>query len=125
MPRYRYYDVTPDGESNEFNCTIRAITVASGLPYRVVEELLIQNAKEHSCDRMSRTCYAHLLEDVLGYEYIDCGYKYTVQEIADMYSDCIVIIRIDGHLSCSALGCVTDIFDCTQSWVDCIWLVKR
>ena len=123
--RYRYYDVTPDGESNAFNCTIRAITVASGLPYRVVEELLIQNADEHSCDRMLRTCYAHLLEDVLGYEYIDCGYEYTVQEIADMYSDCIVLIRIDGHITVSVYSEIFDVFDCVDEMVDCAWIVKR
>ncbi len=122
---YFHYDVTPDGERNEFNCVTRAIKVATGLPYDEVRDLLKQNAKEHDCEKLVCDCYSYLLEDVFGYEYHDCGYKYTVQEIANMYCDDIVLMRIDGHLTISVYGVSVDIFDCTNELCDCFWIVGR
>lgn len=122
---YIYYDVTPDGEDNRNNCVTRAITLASGLPYGKVRELLERNAVCNACDELTVSCYDNLLEDYFGYERYDCDYHYTVQEVADMYADDVVLMRLDGHLTCSVRGCVCDIFDCTNEPVDCYWVVGR
>lgn len=68
-------------------------------------------------------CYDNLLEDYFGYERHDINYKYTVQEIADMFSNDTVLMRIDGHLTASINSVVTDIFDCTNELVDVAWVV--
>lgn len=122
---YFHYDVTPDGESNEENCVTRAIVKATALPYYEVRELLEQNAVCNDCEELTVSCYEYLLEDYFGFERHDCDYQHTVQEIADMYADDIVLMRIDGHLTISEFGQVTDIFDCTQEKVDCFWVVGR
>lgn len=122
---YIYYDVTPDGESNEANCVTRAITKATALPYYKVRELLEQNAVCNDCEELTMPCYEHLLEDYFGFERHECNYEYTVQEIANMYADDTVLMRIDGHLTCAVKGRVYDTFDCTNELVDCYWLVGR
>lgn len=99
--------------------------MATGLPYYEVRELLEQNAVCNDCDELVVTCYEYLLEDYFGYKRHECDYRYTVQEIADMYADSIVLMRIDGHLTTSDYGIVVDIFDCTSELVDCFWVVDR
>lgn len=121
---YIYYDVTPDGENNEWNCVCRAITLASNLPYRKVERLLEKNACINKCDKLTVACYDSLLENYFGYKRYDINYKYTVQEVADMFYDNTVLMRIDGHLTCSIKGNIIDIFDCTKSLVNIAWVVK-
>lgn len=98
---------------------------ATGLPYYKVRELLEQNADYNDCDELTCGCYTELLEDYFSFERHDIHYKYTVQEIADMYADDIVLMRLDGHLTCAVRGRVYDIFDCTNEPVDCYWIVDR
>lgn len=123
--RFYYYDATPKGQSNANNCVTRAIKLGTGLPYETIQRLLTLTAKEHHCNKLTCDCYSYLLEDIFGYEYFDCGYEYTVQEIADMFYDDIVIMRLDGHLTASAFGISIDTFDCTDELVDCFWVVER
>lgn len=116
--------MTPNGEDSQWNCVVRAITVASGKPYREVERLLKLNADKNHCEERVCDCYSYLLEDYFGYERHDCNYKYTVQEVADMHLNNTVLMRLDGHLTVSVMGgIVVDIFDCTQDLVDCYWVV--
>ena len=70
-------------------------------------------------------CYEHLLKDYFGFERHECDYEYTVQEIADMYADDIVLMRINSHLTVAEYGTVIDIFDCTNELVDCFWVVGK
>ncbi len=121
-PNFFYYDVTPYGENNEFNCVTRALTLVSHLPYYTVQRLLIENACTNNCDKLVMSCYDNLLEDYFGYERQDINYKYTVQEVADMYPNDTILIRINSHLTCAINGIVTDIFDCTNELVDVLWI---
>lgn len=120
---YCYYDVTPNGENNEFNCVTRAITKATGLPYYEIRELLVKNAKINDCDELCVSCYDNLLEDYFGYERHDCNFRFTVQEVADMYAENVVLIRVNGHLTVAVKSTIYDIFDCTNKKVDCFWVV--
>lgn len=85
----------------------------------------MKNAVCNDCDELVVTCYENLLEDYFGYKRHECDYRYTAQEIADMYADDIVLMRINSHLTCSVCGKVYDIFDCTTEMVDCYWVVGR
>ena len=90
-----------------------------------MRELLEQNAVCNDCEELVVTCYENLLEDYFGFERHECYYEYTVQEIADMYADSVVLMRIDGHLTMSEFGKMVDIFDCTNELVDTFWVVGR
>jgi hypothetical protein len=46
-----------------------------------------------------------------------------VREIAERYPRRKVIIRVDGHLTCSMYGVVTDIWDCSEELVDRYWVI--
>lgn len=85
----------------------------------------MQNADYNDCDELVCSCYENLLEDYFGCERHDIHYEYTVQEVADMYADDIVLMRLDGHLTVAEYGIVIDIFDCTNEPVDFYWVVGR
>lgn len=123
MTNFRYFNANPD-KSVEEDCVTRAISVSSKIPYRSISRLLEITAKEHDCDKLCVCCYHHLLEDILGYRVIfPKGYK-TVGEIADMYENNAIIVRIDGHLTTCMYGTCVDIWDCTDEKVDCFWIVQ-
>ena len=123
MTNFRYLNVNPD-KSVEQDCVIRAIQNASGIPYKAVYKLLKLTSQEHDCDKLCVCCYHHLLEDTLGYRVMFPKSKKTVAKIAKEYSNNIVIVRIDGHLTVCKYGICEDIWDCTQEVVDCFWIVQ-
>ncbi len=90
-----------------------------------MRELLEQNAVCNDCEELTVDCYSNLLEDYFGFDRHECNFKHTVQEIADMYADDIVIMRVRGHLTASEYSRVYDIFDCTNELVDIFWTVGR
>lgn len=90
-----------------------------------MRKLLEQNAVCNDCEELTVDCYARLLEDYFGFERHECNFKHTVQEIADMYADDIVIMRVSGHLTASVGGNSVDVFNCTNEKVDIYWLAGR
>ena len=123
MTNFRYLNVNPD-KSVEQDCVTRAIKRASGIPYKAVSKLLKATAQEHGCDELCVCCYHHLLEDVFGYEVRFSKGSKTVQDIATKNKDKILIVRIQGHLTCCMYGTCIDIWDCSQEIVDCYWIVR-
>ena len=81
-------------------------------------------AKEHECEKLCVCCYDNLLEDILEYHRFNCMYRQTVSEVASMYPRNKLIIRVEGHLTCSINGTVMDIWDCSRESVDCYWIVQ-
>jgi hypothetical protein len=63
------------------------------------------------------------MEGVYGLDPVYCDFDKTVREIAERYPRRKVIIRVDGHLTCSIYGVVTDIWDCSEEPVDRYWVV--
>lgn len=110
---YRYYNRRPDGKERE-DCVCRAISTATNLNYQGVENLLKITARIYGCSKLCMCCYHHLLEDILCYPVFQCREGETVEDIAKRHKGKILIIRIDGHLTCSIAGVVPDIWDCTQ-----------
>lgn len=120
---YKYYNRNPDGKLLE-DCVCRAISTATGLNYEAVNNLLELTADCYECDKLCVCCYHNLLEDILGYERIDCELGETVQEIAQQHPCDKILIRIEGHLTSAIKGTVLDIWDCSDKRVDCFWVVK-
>lgn len=121
-PFYKFYNRNDKGLLIE-DCVCRAISTATGLNYQGVENLLALTAKKHKCQKLCVCCYHYLLEDLLAYKVYYCDYTKTVKQVARQYYNNKLIIRTDGHLTCSLFGTVTDTWDCSKELVDCFWIV--
>ena len=119
---YHFYNRRRDGKRIS-DCVTRAISTATGLKYNGVRNLLKITAELYACPELCLCCYQHLLTDILCYKKVECHNEETVEGIARQYPRDKVIIRIEGHLSASVYGEVTDIWDCSQKLVDCYWIV--
>lgn len=118
---YMYYNRNPWGENKE-DCVCRAISAALDIKYVAVNNLLELVAEKNECDKICVCCYHKLLEDIFGMEPVFC-YGETVGEIAQANPGHKLLIRIEGHLTCSMYGVVIDTWDCTDKIVDCYWRV--
>lgn len=123
MHNYKYYNSNPK-QLRIKDCVYRAISTATGLHYEAVHNLLELTSKEFGCDKLCVCCYNNLLEYILCYPRFDCNFKNTVSEISNKYPNNNLIIRIDAHLTASVNGNVLDIWDCSNEYVDCYWIVK-
>ena len=121
--RFVYFNARPDGEHEE-DCVCRAITVATGLKYSTVERLLDMTSAYFGCDPLFLNCYSRLLEDVFGYRGVNCFHAKTVGDIADMYPNNKVLMRIDGHLTVAISSFIFDTWDCSDALVDRYWVVE-
>ena len=123
MFRYRYYNRRPDGAEIE-DCVCRAISTATGLKYEAVEKLLALTSCNYECDKLSVDCYHNLIDGTLCYKQRTCKHNETVGELSERYRDKRLIIRINGHLTCSLYGTIVDIWDCTEKPADVFWIVE-
>lgn len=120
---YQYYNRNPDG-LHLGDCVCRAISTATGLHYEAVNKLLSLVAKDHNCEKLYLCCYDNLLEDILDYPRFNCFFQSSVEEVAAKYPRNKLIIRVEGHLTCSINGTIMDIWNCSQEKVDCFWIVQ-
>lgn len=124
MSDFTYYNNTPSKAILD-NCVTRAITLASGLPYKTVSKLLDLTAEHCNCERLYYGCYRYLLENVLGYpvKYPDDGE--TVEDIIDKYPNNTLLIRINQHLLCAVAGTIYDLWNSGyRDDVTCYWIAK-
>lgn len=122
LDRYEYYNRNPEGLHLQ-DCVCRAISTAADLRYEAVDKLLSLVAKEHGCEKLYICCYDNLLEDILGYPRFNCMFQQTVEQVAAQHPRNKLIIRVEGHLTCSINGAIMDIWDCSRERVDCFWIV--
>ena len=120
---YKYYNRNPYNLKIS-DCVCRAISTATGLNYDAVDNLLELTAEVYKCDKLCICCYHNLLDDILCYNKKTCKNDETVEYIAKQYKRDIIIARIDGHLTCIMKGNILDIWDCSDKYVDCFWIVK-
>ena len=120
---YIYYNVSPNQQERN-DCVVRTISLALNLSYFDVEDLLLDIGDYYECEELCVCCYKYLLENVVGLKAYD-GKGKTVDEIVRENSDCVLIIRIEGHLTCAIYGAVYDIWDCTDKICDRYWIVER
>jgi hypothetical protein len=119
---FDYHNENPNGYHIP-DCVIRAITLALELDYFEVVKLLHLNAQELQCECLNVKCYEKLLDyDFDLPHYMSFGL--TAEEVANDYPDNILLLRMDGHLSCSVCGVIKDIWDCSQEIITDFWIVK-
>lgn len=118
---YIYYNRNPNNQTLP-DCVTRAISTALNLDYYQVAQMLLENGKFYACDELCVACYEKMLDDLDLPHYLGNGN--TAQEVADDFQDNIVLLRMDGHLSCSLFGKIYDIFDCSQEVITDFWIVE-
>lgn len=117
---FKYYNINPE-HLRISDCVCRAISLATDTDYHDVMQLLQENADDNQCDCLKLECYSKMIDDI-GYERHNAEGK-TVQQISEENKDKTVIIRIEGHLTCSKNGDIYDIWDCTKKTADVYWIV--
>lgn len=122
MTNFEYTNVNPLSLTEE-DCVTRAISLATGYSYAEIQNKLYYISELLNCDKLCVCCYKYLLDDVFRYDRLPCR-NLTVGEVAEMYSDCILLVRIEGHLTCVVYGTVHDLWDCSDSYADIVWLVE-
>lgn len=122
MGDFRYYNANVLGREEE-DCVTRAISVATRLSYGAVARLLDMASNYYGCKKLNCECYGRLLTEVFGFPVRYCQDAETVEEIVSKYPNNTLLIRIDGHLSCSIAGVVFDTWDCSKKVVTKYWIV--
>lgn len=118
---YKYYNHNPQGWKIP-DCVIRAISLALNIDYYEVVKMLHLNANELHCDCLNVQCYEKLLDYDFNLPHYH-SYGLTAQEIAEEFSDRIVLLRMEGHLSVAIFGDILDIWNCSQEEITDFWLV--
>lgn len=120
MARFKYLNVEPNEEKLQ-DCVIRAISLALGVRYDDIVNHLAHNADSNSCNSINVCCYTKLIESI-GY-YTREVENMSVGDIADMHPNKVLLIRIEGHLTCAIDGCIYDLWDCRDKEATCYWII--
>lgn len=120
-PMYKYYNRNPLDKKLP-DCVCRAISLATRTKYDLVMELLEDNGICYDCEELTVDCYSKMLNSI-GFEEHCVDDGQTVDDICNEHPEDIVIIRIEGHLTCSVNGDCYDIWDCTNEKADKYWVV--
>ena len=123
MSDYRYYNHNPE-DARISDCVSRAIGAGTGLSYKTVNRLLSKTAEIFGCDKLCVCCYKHLLSHFLGYKKYVCKPGVLVSDVLNDFRDEVLIIRMQGHLTCAKYGTLLDTWDCLDYEVDCFWIVS-
>lgn len=119
---YKYYNIHPLNYKLP-DCVIRAISLATNTDYYEVVKMLHNNGEEMQCDCLNVRCYEKLLDydfDLPHY----MSYGKTAEEVANDFPNNTLLLRMEGHLSCSINGVIYDIFNCSSQIITDFWLVK-
>ena len=117
---YKYYNANA---LNRFqnDCVIRSISVATGMSWDDVYECLSDIARSQGTMMDDR----EFVREYLSSNYEQLRYiPATVGEVSAMYRDNIVLITMNGHITCSKYGVIYDTFDCREREAESAWIVK-
>lgn len=121
MSTFRYLNLNPYKRKTG-DCVIRAVACAFGVTWEEAGDMLYSSARHIGCEMSCIGCYASLLDELRLSEIVSKGM--SVGQLADRYSDSILLLRLPGHLTCARYGTVLDIWDCSDEIVDRAWIVE-
>lgn len=116
-----YYNANPNGETLP-DCVTRAISLALNIPYYEVISLLRKNGIFYDCECLCVSCYEKLLDEYFKLPHYTPNVEKTVKDVINEHPKDILLLRMDGHLSCAMFGKSYDIFDCTDEIVTDFWI---
>ena len=117
---YRFYNNNALGLF-ENDCTVRAISTATNNSWDDTYEHLSNIARLQGTMMDDKDFIIRYLDE--RYERI-YNIPETVGKIAGMYPDNILLITMNGHITCSKYGIVYDSFDCRNRIAEYCWIVK-
>lgn len=123
MAKFEYLNVSPDlGHHND--CVTRAITLATGLPYKKVRKKLFHTAKLLECEKLCVMCYKFLIEDVFKGKRTNCDGMFPA-DFADLHPKGTYLLRMNGHICCLINNTIYDIFDSRyMDYLTDAWLIN-
>lgn len=117
---WKYYNANPLNLNSD-DCTIRALSCATGKSWDYVYEHLSDVAQAEGT-MMDNAKFI--------VKYLDKRYKRiptidgTVRDVSNYFKDNVVLITMKGHITCSKYGIVYDSFDCLNRQVEYVWIVS-
>jgi len=105
----------------ENDCTIRAISTATGNTWDDTYEHLSNIARINGTMMDDRDFICNYLDN--RYKRLYNIPKY-VGEVAGTNPDNILLITMNGHITCSKYGVIYDSFDCRNRIAEYCWVVK-
>lgn len=118
---YKYHNANKYKHSIN-DCTIRAISVATGSTWDDVYEELSTEARHMGLMMDSVEFIEQYLDD--RYERT-CHYSKTVNEFIEEFPQGIYLLSMPGHLSCVIDGVNIDTFDTRNRRMWCAWFVSE
>ena len=117
---YRYYNANKLGKYVN-DCSIRAISLAENSSWDYTYDKMSELAQEQGT----------MMDDsIFIRDYLDKRYEripnipQTVGLVAGEYPDKILLITMDGHITCSVYGIIFDSFDCRKRVAQAAWIIK-
>lgn len=117
---YQFYNANALGLFKN-DCVIRSLSVATGKSWDCVYHHLSNIAQEQGTMMDDRNFVIKFLNSK--YDTAPRIAK-TVGEMALMYPDNVLLITMNGHITCSRYGVIYDSFDCRDRFVENAWIVK-
>lgn len=118
---YKFYNANSLGNFVN-DCSIRAISLAENSSW------------DYTYDKMSNLAQSKgtMMDDrEFIRNYLDSNYKrvpylpHTVGEVAGEYPDKVLLITMDGHITCSMYGVIYDSFDCRRRIAEDAWVIEK
>ena len=117
---YIYYNANVLNKQEE-DCVIRSISCASGKSWDYVYDMLSDEAQLKGTMMDNREFVINYLDS----KYIRINNNnMLVGEISNKYKNNILLITMQGHITCSKYGIIYDTFDCRNRKAEYVWLVN-
>ena len=117
---YKYHNQNPL-ELLTDDCAVRAISMAEGTTWDYTYDKLSELAQRYGTLLNDRSFIINYLDN--NYYRLSIN-NMRVGEVSAKYKDNILLITIPGHITVSKFGTVYDVFDCRDSLVEFVWVVK-
>ena len=116
---YKFYNNNALGLF-ENDCTIRAISTATNNSWDDTYKHLSNIARLNGTMMDDK----EFIRDYLDARYKRINVTGLVGEVAGSYSDNVLLITMNGHITCSKYGVIYDSFDCRDRIAEYCWIVK-
>lgn len=117
---YKYYNNNALGLFKN-DCTVRAISTATGNSWDDTYEHLSNIAQMHGTMMDDKEFVKQYLDDRYKRIY---NIPRTVGMVAGEYKDNVLLITMNGHITCSKYGIILDSFDCREREAEYCWIIK-
>ena len=117
---YKFYNANSLGLFQN-DCTVRSISVATGNSWDDTYEHLSTIARLQGTMMDDKRFIKKYLDE--RYERINDIPK-KVGEVAGAYPNNVLLITMNGHITCSKYGVIYDSFDCRERIAEYCWKVK-